>query len=1651
LIVDGKGEVQVYFRGKVRNKWGIYDKDGNRLGGEFGEVRSPQLIVDGKGEVQVYFRGKVRNKWGIYDKDGNRLGGEFGEVWSPQLIVDGKGEVQVYFVGLVGDTLGIYDRAGKRLSGKFSQNTYGQFIVDVKGEVQVYFSGKVGDKWGIYDKDGNRIGGEFDHLNGSPTMIIDGKGEAQAYYLGRVGDKIGIYDKAGNRLGGEFNEVDDPKLIVDGRGEVQVYFKGRVGTKWGIYDKTGSLVTGYTLALQSLFNVMVQENRAEEKKKTAEVSPRTEDEARQTIEPSPIIKTAATQLVRRREKTPNTAYSVYKKDGKYYLWSSYGETTEILKDLDAGIEVKQISFAMALDGKGEVQVYFIGKKDEKWGLYDKTGRSLAEGFDDWAVPRLKVDGKGDVQVYFSGKKGEKWGIYDKTGRPLAEGFEYISDPELIADNQGEVQVYFSGNKAGKWGLYDKAGRPLAEGFDAVSSFSPQLIVDGGGEVQVYFSGDKAGKWGLYDKTGRPLVEGFRDMWGPELIVDGQGEVQIYFWGKKDAGWGVFDKTGRPLAQEFENVWSLVPVVDGQGEVQVYFVGNKAGRWGVYDKTGRSLANGFDSAWIPPLIADGQGKIQVRFVGEKNMKFGIYSKSGRPIAEGFDDLEDLRLIADGERKVQAYFSGQKDGKTGIYDLKGNTAANDVTVMGLDGFFKEQGPSVEHTAKGATPQKGDRSKTKPAAEKADREIGDQEKGTVQDGSETGLSARITVLEPSARERQVEAFAKIAKRLSEEGMKGSPRQLGFDMHPVAGSFKRSEGYSDEDRAQIDLLLRLFRFKEEGNRLVFDAERSFAPKISAYRNYIDLLISAFRTVNLDFGDERQIRTNAQILRLSQAFRLADDRIDRDAAVKLFQLVFGSRNSALAVKAALFPPEEVPQNANLSRTEVEPQDSGDTPEDLSATTGLANAVDSAGERADVGGGVLIGDEGADIFSDLRRDEDESRTMRTPLLKASMTEMMSEFIPLAQNNESVIRLGGIAETVNGQFGELSGYFSQYEEFMDRIDSKTQLRKGDLIWVAKGKGELQVVLKGGKGNFEAVRMVPGMKKVEKVKPDWNLQYYRLNWRKAAKTMIDRQQATVAKLEQRLYGEDFSFENRGPGSLQDPIDRPSIVYPAGLKDFRDYLRLRNAAGQKEDLLGEAAQIAALVRFESTYRDDEGRVPRLREENVRDIVVFLLEARGLPVDPVSLRWGVSRIAAQVGAARPEYNQGRSEMRDADLGELTMAETNRVLAEVGWARERNFLNVILPSGAEQNAIQTFLAKAKTGLSPENQALFEQFSGEIQIVNDPVKKRDDNMWTRLEVEGMVYSWSPDGIREGEVGLGEVTFNVNGKRVLAVRERAEDGEFKLLIRESFYQSVMAAILAGDARGPAILSAMILDQAGQNLAKPADTAVRAKLAENVSGLIESVRYAAAQSLRLVTDEQAVVLTATDKPLNLVISADVIAQNYGIRRTIQALVSVGHRIVIWENSKFSDSKYREEFYRAYHLDDLLSDKDLLERHLIKTVRGTEGEVKPAIGAVAVDNTIVVAFARENLGVSGASRLVLKDDLLGLDEKHRADFPVALLAARLREDPDRIQKLLGADTLKQTSKELNTWELEQTPEGGEFTQMLAQEFQNYRKAAEKIAAAA
>jgi hypothetical protein len=265
---------------------------------------------------------------------------------------------------------------------------------------------------------------------------------------------------------------------------------------------------------------------------------------------------------------------------------------------------------------------------------------------------------------------------------------------------------------------------------------------------------------------------------------------------------------------------------------------------------------------------------------------------------------------------------------------------------------------------------------------------------------------------------------------------------------------------------------------------------------------------------------------------------------------------------------------------------------------------------------------------------------------------------------------------------------------------------------------------------------------------------------------------------------------------------------------------------------------------------------------------------------------------------------------------------------------------------------------------------------------------------------------------------VNGKQAY-ILTREVNGKTNLLIRESLMNSILNAIQAQDNRG---------------------------LEGIQNSLRETIRFVNAEFQKM----QAPRLSASKY---LVITPEVIRRNYGIARTIGILAAFGYKVFVREDETLPNPIASARFYQDYHL------QGLVEGRLLMPVKGDDAEVKQQMTQAAKKqltskDLIVISIEGEYRQGQGEelakeySHLILEKNLLGYEPNRRADYPVLLLAAALREQPEDILKL-GNEVI--TSLGANQWVLHQTPASLELSDMLVQELANYHAIAKTLAQAA
>jgi len=302
-----------------------------------------------------------------------------------------------------------------------------------------------------------------------------------------------------------------------------------------------------------------------------------------------------------------------------------------------------------------------------------------------------------------------------------------------------------------------------------------------------------------------------------------------------------------------------------------------------------------------------------------------------------------------------------------------------------------------------------------------------------------------------------------------------------------------------------------------------------------------------------------------------------------------------------------------------------------------------------------------------------------------------------------------------------------------------------------------------------------------------------------------------------------------------------------------------------------------------------------------------------------------------------------------------------------------------------------------------------IKIVSNPVKRPGDNMLLHLETERILYELEVgSSMVEGKLILSEFGFNVDGQNLpLLIRETKTGVE--VWVRESFWRSFENAFRAGST-----------------------------IASNLQLLTSNFN----ETTRLQLEAYRRVEHATgNRSLMILVTPEVIRQNYGFAQTANLLGSLGHRVVVLENPAWT-AKDREQFYRDYALEGLLN-------KTVYTVEDNTSALKMRLSeiagsAISFQDTVVMSFANQELAEvpEAVTRVVIDPEVLSVTSGRRADYPVAFLAAQILLEPDEVEKL-GEEII---SRIVTTeWQLHQSPSGGSVSESLRSEIEHYQALAQ------
>ena len=419
--------------------------------------------------------------------------------------------------------------------------------------------------------------------------------------------------------------------------------------------------------------------------------------------------------------------------------------------------------------------------------------------------------------------------------------------------------------------------------------------------------------------------------------------------------------------------------------------------------------------------------------------------------------------------------------------------------------------------------------------------------------------------------------------------------------------------------------------------------------------------------------------------------------------------------------------------------------------------------------------------------------------------------------------------------------------------------------------------------------------------------------------------------------------------------------------------------------------------------------------------------------------RLGAVADILFEKHFAARSEAR------LTNAEQTRVVSEIAYAESRGFVSEYEAPSSRGVAGDEAISEIAALASPARNDI-----GRVIVVQNPVKRPDDNLFIHRDAEDVLYTWDTEqvGSAKLEVGstvtsnfehrssksvqLGELTFNVNGKQAYTVVRAGKDGEQELLVRETLYRSLVAS-----------------SEVGRN-AKPASNIV--------SAVRESLAFANREMKQLLSLAPASRFVNTKSHAlkqahAILLTPELIEKNYGIARSVSVLVSLGHPVFIQMPDQGPWTlDHGLSFYRAYGLE------ALVKAGLVVPVTGDDTAVLQQIrrstkNKIVPEDIIRIDFnGRSQVAGTGLpfSHLALEANVLGVQADHRADFPVPVLALRLLQDPALI-KQLGEKIISQLDQRGNAWILHQTPAGWDLSEGLSREIAQYQETAKQLSRAA
>jgi hypothetical protein len=485
---------------------------------------------------------------------------------------------------------------------------------------------------------------------------------------------------------------------------------------------------------------------------------------------------------------------------------------------------------------------------------------------------------------------------------------------------------------------------------------------------------------------------------------------------------------------------------------------------------------------------------------------------------------------------------------------------------------------------------------------------------------------------------------------------------------------------------------------------------------------------------------------------------------------------------------------------------------------------------------------------------------------------------------------------------------------------------------------------------------------------------------------------------------------------------IAYTPNRQGFITFLQSALAPMERFEF-EEGDVVTAISAFERLLGQN------LPDETIENIISFLNRMKFQPpffqfrrkIEELELERTTQRVLQALERGRESRSEARSVIARRPEADKTISEPPgfvKAVAEINYAQSQGFVKTELIG---KDHVPEFIGKGVWPYAPTSK---DNFQG-LRIISNPVMLPNDNLFLHLDTEELLYSWTPYQ-RKVDLKMTETHFNINGTPVLLLREETPTG-YRLLIRESVWNSVRNARRGVWPYAPT-------------------TAIQ-----------ESVRLFQEEARKLIPNPG--LITQQKESKVLLLTQKVIQRNYGISRSLYALASLGYQVFVYEDDSRGVWPYAptsDAFYQTYGLN------HLIESGLLTPVQGSQAEVLQALTRktgkqVLWKDVTTLSFEEESISLKekdllqDSHNLLLKEGVLGLDARHRADYPVLFLAARLRDQPEDIARL-GTHIIETQSlpRQGPTWVLHETP-ASDLTGALTTELTNYLSLQEEIQTAA